>query len=83
MRKLTPIEQFIIERVKQIRLAKGISQDKLSTMMGLNEKFISKVETPNRAEKYNINHLNKIAEVLDCSVKDFLPDGFMPSDLKE
>jgi len=80
---LTEIEQYVIERVKEHRISKGLSQDKLSVMMGLNEKFVTKVENPNRIEKYNINHLNKIAEILDCSIQDFFPNGFIPGDLKK
>jgi len=80
---LTEIEQYVIERVKERRISKGLSQDKLSVMMGLNEKFVTKVENPNRIEKYNINHLNKIAEILDCSIQDFFPNGFIPGDLKK
>lgn len=83
MPALTEIEQYVIERVKEKRTSKGIAQDKLSVMMGLNEKFVTKVENPNRIEKYNINHLNKIAEILDCSIRDFFPDGFIPGDLQK
>ncbi|PTQ92436.1 Cro/C1-type helix-turn-helix DNA-binding protein [Mucilaginibacter yixingensis] len=81
MRELTHIEQYVIEQVKLKRISKNISQDKLSIMMGLNEKFVSKVETTNRAEKYNINHLNKIAEILQCSIKDFFPEQPLPGEL--
>lgn len=83
MRALTEIEQYVIERVKEQRTSKGISQDKLSVLMGLNEKFVTKVENPNRIEKYNINHLNKIAEILECSIRDFFPDGFIPGELQK
>lgn len=83
MRALTEIEQHVIERVKEIRVSKGFSQDKLSVLMGLNEKFVTKVENPNRAEKYNLNHLNKIAEILECSIKDFFPEGFIPGDMQK
>jgi len=83
MRALTEIEQYVIEQVKKRRTSKGISQDKLSVMMGLNEKFVTKVENPNRIEKYNINHLNKIAEILECSIRDFFPEDPIPGELQK
>jgi ribosome-binding protein aMBF1 (putative translation factor) len=52
MRALTEIEQYVIEQVKQKRISASVSQDKLSTMMGLNEKFVTKVENPNRKIQY-------------------------------
>jgi transcriptional regulator with XRE-family HTH domain len=83
MRALTEIEQYVIEQVKQKRISASVSQDKLSTMMGLNEKFVTKVENPNRIEKYNINHLNKIAEILKCSTREFFPEKPFPGDLQK
>jgi len=68
------IEQYVILKVKEKRISKGLSQDKLSILMGLNEKFVSKVESPKRAEKYNLNHLSNIAAILECSIRDFFPE---------
>ena len=83
MRALTEIEQYVIDRVKLERTERGISQDKLSVMMGLNEKFVSKVENPNRLEKYNLNHLNKIADILRCSMRNFFPINPIPGELRK
>lgn len=40
----------------------------------MSDSFISQVEDPSKRAKYNINHLNKIAEIFNCSPKDFWPD---------
>jgi transcriptional regulator with XRE-family HTH domain len=74
MAEITEIEKFIIEKVKEIRNDKKISQQKLSSMIGLSEGFIGNVENENRPEKYNIRHLNAIAKVLNCSPREFWPD---------
>jgi len=74
MAEITEIEKFIIEKVKGIRNDRKISQQKLSSLIGLSEGFIGNVENGNRPEKYNIKHLNEIAKVLDCSPKDFWPE---------
>lgn len=83
MVELSKIEQYVVDKVREIRLDKKYSQTKLSIDMGLSEKFVGNVESTKTNDKYNINHLNKIAEVLDCSIKDFFPDGYIPGELQK
>lgn len=68
------IEQFVIDKVREIRKEKGISQRELSAMTDLSIGFIGDVESVKSRAKYNLNHLNTIAQALNCSPKDFLPD---------
>lgn len=77
----TEIEQFVIDKVREIRIEKGYSQVSLSMEMGLSHKFVGNVESPKTPDKYNINHLNKIAELLNCSIRDFFPIKPIPGDL--
>lgn len=70
----TNIEQFVIEKVKQHRLKLDISQAELAFRLNVSPGFIGKVESSNSSSKYNLNHLNKIAEIFGCSPKDFLPE---------
>ena len=74
MAELTKIEQYVIDQIRVIRNDRGFSQTKLSVYMGLSEKFVGNVESTKTSDKYNLNHLNKIAEILDCSMKDFFPE---------
>jgi len=71
---LTEIEKHIIEKVKLMRKEHGLSQLELSQKLDLNDSFISHVESTSKRAKYNINHLNQIAKILNCSPKDFWPD---------
>lgn len=71
---LEPIEQYVIDTVRKIRMEKGISQKDLAYMLNLSVGFIGDVESSKSRAKYNISHLNKLADVLECSPKDFLPD---------
>lgn len=68
------IELFIIEKVKAKRIELGLSQLALSLRMEMNDSFVSHVESPKKRAKYNINHINTLAKVLNCSPKDFLPE---------
>lgn len=72
--ELEAIEQYVIDTVRKIRLEKGMSQKDLAYMMNLSIGFIGDVESPKSRAKYNISHLNTLADVLECSPKDFLPD---------
>jgi transcriptional regulator with XRE-family HTH domain len=75
MSKVSDIEQYVIDRVKEVRTKAGFSQVKLSLEMDLNPKFVGNVESTKTPDKYNLNHLYKIAEILGCSMKDFFPEG--------
>lgn len=71
---MTNIEKYIIEKIKSMRKEYGLSQLELSQKLEMNDSFISHVEATSKRAKYNINHLNKIAEIFNCSPKDFWPD---------
>lgn len=83
MSEISKIEQFVIDRVRELRIKAGISQVKMSVDMELNAKFVGNVESSKTPDKYNLNHLNKIAEILNCSIKDFLPDKPLPGDFSK
>jgi transcriptional regulator with XRE-family HTH domain len=68
-----PIDQYVIDKVKEIRQEKGMSQAELADYINVSRGFIGDVENPRQRAKYNLNHLNEIAKVLGCSIKDFLP----------
>lgn len=68
------IEQYVIDKVREIRKQKGISQRELSSMTEISIGFLGDVESTKSRAKFNLNHLNDIAKALGCSPKDFLPD---------
>ena len=73
MRKLTEIESFAINKAKELRIQNSISQAELAFRMGVSNGFIGKVESFKYDTKYNLNHINKLADIFNCSPKDFLP----------
>ena len=68
------IEAFVINKVREKREEQNISQSELATYLEVSNGFIGQAESPNYPTKYNLNHLNKLAIILKCSVKDFMPD---------
>lgn len=72
--KKTSIEQFVIDKVKEKRISLGISQAELAFRLNLSNGFIGKVESTKYNSKYNLNHINNLAIILQCSPKDFFPE---------
>lgn len=70
----TPIEQYIIDRVREMRIARNISQAELGEIINLSSGFIGDVENPKRRAKYNLNHINTIVEKFQCSFQDLFPE---------
>lgn len=69
----TAIDLYVIEMVKKARKEKGYSQEALSFALGLDGSFISQFE--NGKATYNVEHLNSIAKILNCSPRIFLPEA--------
>jgi transcriptional regulator with XRE-family HTH domain len=67
------IDTYVIERVKEKRIEKELSQAALAYELGVSVGFIGKVESSKYPAHYNIRHLNELAKILKCSPQDFLP----------
>ncbi len=73
----SPIEQYTIDRIREIRIAKNKSQADIAYGIGFESTaYVGEIESsnPENSEAYNIDHLNAIAKVLECSPKDFWPE---------
>lgn len=71
---ITDIEQFVIDYVTKLRQDKKLSQEDIATILGLNRTFITKVESNKARAKYNLSHIDKLADHFGMSPKDFLPE---------
>lgn len=70
---LHPVDKYVIKKVKEKRLEKGLSQSQQSFELDQSNSLIAKVESGKYDKKYNVHHLNEIAKVLGCSPMDFMP----------
>jgi transcriptional regulator with XRE-family HTH domain len=70
---ISKIDFYVIERVKQIRRERKISQFDLAHGIGVTSGFIGKVESSNTSSRYNLQHINEIAKFLKISPQDLLP----------
>lgn len=69
----TKIDQYVVDKVKEKRLEKNLSQADLAYELDMSVGFIGKVESNKYPTHYNIRHLNELAKILKCSPQDFLP----------
>jgi len=68
------IESFVINKVKEKRENAKYSQSELAVKLDVSNGFIGQAESSKSPTKYNLNHLNKLAIIFKCSIKDFLPE---------
>ena len=71
----SPIEQYVIDVVRQKRQEKGWSQKELAFQLDVSVGFIGDVENPKYRAKFNLSHINELAKIFDCSPKEFLPES--------
>jgi transcriptional regulator with XRE-family HTH domain len=71
--KMTKIEQFVIDKVRSERIKNNLSQLDLANYLDVSPGFISAIESTKGRGKYNLNHINMLAKLFNCSPKDFLP----------
>lgn len=68
------IELFVINKAKALREEANMSQSELAFRLGLSNGFIGQIESSRSPSKYNMNHIDKMARLFNCSPKDFFPD---------
>jgi transcriptional regulator with XRE-family HTH domain len=67
------IDQYVINKIRDLRIEKNISQADLANELGMSVGFIGKVESMKYSSHYNLKHLNQLAKILECSPQVFLP----------
>ena len=71
------IELYIVQKVKEQRKKRKMSQRYLADCLNVSQSFIRNIENENDDTAYNIDHLNVIAKIFDCSIRDFFPEKYL------
>ncbi|WP_140936912.1 helix-turn-helix domain-containing protein [Sphingobacterium lumbrici] len=69
----THVDAYLIQKVKELRTKKGLSQAKLALALDVSVGYIGHVESPKDRAKYSLSMLPKLASVLECEYADLLP----------
>ncbi len=67
-------EQYVIDRVRDMRVKRGITQRDLADMLEMSKGFISSIESPRQRAKYSLGHIAQLAEIFKCSPRELLPE---------
>ncbi|HLP37014.1 helix-turn-helix transcriptional regulator [Lacibacter sp.] len=79
--EIAEIDLYIINKARELRVARKMSQLKLSIALNLAEGAVSKIENPKQRAKYNIRHINLLAKALKCNPADLVPPKPLKNDV--
>jgi transcriptional regulator with XRE-family HTH domain len=71
---ISAIEQFVIDYVRKFRLEKGLTQEDIANILEVSRSYIGDIESPNTRAKYNMSHINILADHFNVSPRIFLPE---------
>lgn len=72
--KKSSIDWYIVNKVRDLRIKRGMSQEELAIHLGISRGFVGHIESPQFVSKYSLVQLNEIAKIFKCSPRDFLPE---------
>lgn len=72
--KISVIDQFVIDFVIKLRDKNKLNQDDIATILGVKRTFITNIESAKNRAKYNLAHIDKLADHFGLSPRDFLPE---------
>ncbi|WP_026752765.1 MULTISPECIES: helix-turn-helix transcriptional regulator [Sediminibacterium] len=72
--KKSSVDWHIVNKVRDLRIKKGMSQEELAIHLGISRGFVGHIESPEFVSKYSMVQLNEIAKIFKCSPRDFLPE---------
>ena len=73
-RNTSAIEQHVIDFVSTLRAKNNLSQENIATIIGVSRSFVKNIESGKSRAKYNLNHIDKLADHFGLSPKAFLPE---------
>lgn len=71
---ISAIEQHVIDFVIELRNKHNLNQEDIATIIGTKRTFITNIESSKNRAKYNLTHIDKLADHFGLSPKDFLPE---------
>lgn len=76
------IELYVSQKVREYRLKNNWSYKYLGDCINVSGSFIHAAESPNNETKFNLNHIDALARVFDCSIWKLLPEYSVNDQLK-
>ena len=67
---MTDIHENVRKKIRQLRVEKGLSQEKLAFLADVHRAYIGQIERGEK--KIGLTNLEKIANALEVNIKDLL-----------
>jgi transcriptional regulator with XRE-family HTH domain len=74
-------ERLIVEKIKEIRLSRNLSLEKLADLAGLTKGYLSRIE--NSTNSPPVSTLAKISKALNVDITEFFSDNLGPPELTD
>ena len=71
---ISPIEQYVIDFVRKLRVDRKITQEDIANILEVSRSYIGDIESPNTRAKYNMSHVNALADYFSMSPQLFFPE---------
>ena len=71
---ISPIEQHVIDFIKKLRTERNLTQTDIANIIGVSRMFVTQAESMVETSKYNLRHINTLAEHFNMSPREFLPE---------
>jgi transcriptional regulator with XRE-family HTH domain len=75
---ISAIEQHVIDYVIDLREKHDLTQDDLANIMHLSRSFVKNALSPNHRAKFNLRHINALADYFNISPREFIPEKAIP-----
>lgn len=78
---LEPIEKYVIDFVIKYRNDRNLTQQNIADIIGVSRSYIRDIENPRTNAKYNLRHINALADYFNISPGAFLPTKPFPTEI--
>lgn len=67
------IEQYVIDFIRKLRDDKNVTQEEIGNIIGVKQTYIANIESSKSRAKYNLKHIDLLADHFGISPREFLP----------
>ena len=72
--KTSSIDQYVIDYVRKLRDDRNVTQEEIANIIGVKQSYVGSIESSKSRAKYNLYHIDKLADHFGISPRLFLPE---------
>ncbi|MCQ2351380.1 MAG: helix-turn-helix transcriptional regulator [Paludibacteraceae bacterium] len=71
----TPYQNDIVNKIRQIRLSRNVSQNQVAEILGVSPGHVGNIETPSCSHKYTLKQLSVLCDEFDVNIESLFING--------